>query len=230
LPGVKKISWNAPLLFIGTVSTAAGLRLLKAPRTSADVIEVRVDALRQAGVPDSTIEAALRGRKHPVLLTLRIRQEGGEYAWRARERIDLFLKWIPLVDAVDIELAAVRRIPQVLACARRLNKSVVLSAHSIQRRPSAPLLRQWCAAFRRYRVRIYKIAARVKSRSDLHRLASILIEQPRQPWAVMGVGPGAAVSRRVLAGLGSRLAYGYLDRPAAPGQPSVRRLREALGA
>ncbi len=35
------------------------------------------------------------------------------------------------------------------------------------------------------------------------------------------LGPYAAQSRSVLAALGSRLVYGYLDEPAAPGQPSA---------
>jgi 3-dehydroquinate dehydratase-1 len=44
----------------------------------------------------------------------------------------------------------------------------------------------------------------------------------------MGVGPHAAQSRSVLAGLGSRLVYGYLDQPAAPGQPSAAAVRKMV--
>jgi 3-dehydroquinate dehydratase-1 len=48
----------------------------------------------------------------------------------------------------------------------------------------------------------------------------------------MGMGPLGKVSRLVLAAAGSRLNYGYLDKPQVPGQwPApelVRRLEEVL--
>ena len=48
----------------------------------------------------------------------------------------------------------------------------------------------------------------------------------------MGMGPLGKVSRLVLAAAGSRLNYGYLDKPQVPGQwPAlelVRRIEEVL--
>jgi 3-dehydroquinate dehydratase-1 len=44
----------------------------------------------------------------------------------------------------------------------------------------------------------------------------------------MGLGPYAAQSRAVLTALGSRLAYGYLDQAAAPGQPSAAEVRKMV--
>jgi 3-dehydroquinate dehydratase-1 len=73
---------------------------------------------------------------------------------------------------------------------------------------------------------ILKIAAQIKSWRDLQQLAAILVNHPDWHVAVMGLGPAAAQSRSVLTALGSRLVYGYLDKPAAPGQPSAAQVRK----
>jgi 3-dehydroquinate dehydratase-1 len=62
----------------------------------------------------------------------------------------------------------------------------------------------------------------------LQQLAALLVNHPGWPLAVMGLGPYASQSRSVLTALGSRLIYGYLDQPAAPGQPSAAEVRKMV--
>src|SRR5437016_5920629 len=93
---------------LGTVTTPAGLRCLARKKLPADAVEVRVDALLAEKVPVEEIEAALRKKKHPVLLTLRIPAEGGQRAWNVAERRKLFLRLLPLVEAIDVELATAK--------------------------------------------------------------------------------------------------------------------------
>ncbi len=208
-------------LVVGTVTTATGLRLLARPKLPADVVEVRVDALFAAAVPVARIEAALEKRRHPVLLTLRIPPEGGRRGWTPAERRALFLRLLPRVEAIDVELATAGPLAPVIAEARRLKKTLVLSAHAIERPASPAKMARWIGRFVHEPRTILKIAARIESWRDLQRLAAVLVNHPEWPVAVMGLGPYAAQSRSVLAALGSRLVYGYLDEPAAPGQPSA---------
>ena len=76
-----------------------------------------------------------------------------------------------------------------------------------------------------------KVAAHLRTPNDL---AALLILQgtTKVPLATMGMGPLGKVSRLVLAAAGSRLNYGYLDKPQVAGQwPAlelVRRLEEVL--
>ena len=77
---------------------------------------------------------------------------------------------------------------------------------------------------------ILKIAAQIKSWRDLQQLASLLLNHPEWHLAAMGLGPYAAQSRSVLTALGSRLVYGYLDKAAAPGQPSAAEVRKMVTA
>jgi 3-dehydroquinate dehydratase-1 len=213
---------------LGTVTTPSGLRVLARIKIPADAVEVRVDALLAEKVPVEKIEAALRTRKHPVLLTLRIPPEGGQRAWKVKERRDLFLRLLPLVEAIDVELATARAMQPVIDEARRTGKTVVLSAHAINQPASPAQIARWVGQFPARPATILKIAARIKSWRDLQQLAALLVNHPEWPLAVMGLGPYAAQSRAVLMALGSRLVYGYLDLAAAPGQPSAAEVKKMV--
>jgi 3-dehydroquinate dehydratase-1 len=112
--------------------------------------------------------------------------------------------------------------------ARRTGKTVVLSAHAIEKPASPAQIARWVGQFDPLPSTILKIAARIKSWRDLQHLAALLVNHPDWPLAAMGLGPYAAQSRAVLMALGSRLVYGYLDRAAAPGQPSAAEVRKMV--
>jgi 3-dehydroquinate dehydratase-1 len=213
---------------LGTITTAAGLRCLARKKLPADAVEVRVDALLAKKVPVEKIEAALRTKKHPALLTLRIPSEGGQVAWKVRDRRELFLRLLPNVEAIDVELATARAMRPVIEEARRGGKTVVLSAHAIQKPASPAQIARWVERFNPLPSTILKIAVRIMSWRDLQQLAAPLMNHPGWPITVMGLGPYAAQSRAVLTALGSRLVYGYLDQAAAPGQPSAAEARKMV--
>lgn len=213
---------------LGTVTTFAGLRCLARKKISADAVEIRVDALLAEKVPVEKIEAALRAKKHPVLLTLRIPPEGGQVAWKVKERRELFLRLLSHVEAIDVELATARAMAPVLDEARRIGKTVVLSAHAIEKPASTAQIARWMGQFNLRPSTIFKVAARIKSWRDLQQLAALLVNHPDLPLAVMGLGPYASQSRAVLIALGSRLVYGYLDQAAAPGQPSAADVKKMV--
>lgn len=215
---------------LGTVTTPPGLLALTRKTVPAHAVEVRVDALLAAKVSVEKIEAALKKRRHPVLLTLRIPPEGGRRAWNVKERRELFLRLLPHVEAIDVEVATARAMQPVIAEARRAGKTVVLSAHAIQRPASPAQISRWVRQFDPQPKTLLKIAARIKSWRDLQQLAALLVNHPDLPLAVMGLGPYAAQSRSVLTALGSRLVYGYLDVAAAPGQPSAAEVRKMVAA
>lgn len=219
---------DAHPVVLGTVTTALGLRLLARMKLPADAVEVRVDALLAAKVPVEEIEAALRKKKHPVLLTLRIPAEGGQRAWKVAERRELFLRLLPHVEAIDVELATAKAMQPVIDEARRMGKTVVLSAHAIEKPATPAQIARWVGQFDPLPSTILKIAARIKSWRDLQQLAALLMNHPDWPLAVMGLGPYAAQSRAALTALGSRLVYGYLDQAAAPGQPSAAEARKMV--
>lgn len=215
---------------LGTVTSAKGLRLLSRKSIPADAVEIRVDALLDEKVPVEAIEKALRARKHPVLLTLRIPAEGGKHPWKLVERRSLYLHLLPHVEAIDVELATARTMAPVVNEALRTGKMLVLSAHAIEKPATPAQIARWVGQFDPQPSTILKVAARIKSWRDLQQLAALLVNHPDWSIAVMGLGPYAAQSRSVLAALGSRLVYGYLDEPAAPGQPSSAEVKKKVQA
>lgn len=229
LPGLTKRALGAPPLVVGTLSTPAGLRRLRGAE-AADLVEVRGDALLQAGATVGQIHDAMAKRQTPVLLTLRTPEEGGARSWENAERIATFLLLMPAADAVDIELASFGKMRRVAAEAEKTGKRLVVSAHAIARPPTPGRLAAWERGFAALeQAWCCKVAARADTLDDLRRLAALMIAQPRLPWAVMGLGTHAGLSRSVLAGLGSALVYGYLDAPAAPGQPSAKEVAKIVG-
>jgi len=217
-------------IVLGTVTTPAGLRCLARKNLPADAVEVRVDALLAEKVPVAEIEAALRKKKYPVLLTLRILAEGGQRAWKVAERRELFLRLLPHVEAIDVELATMRAMKPVIDEALHTRKTIVFSAHAIQKPATPAQVARWVGRFDPLPSTILKVASRIKSWHDLQQLAALLVNHPDWPLAVMGLGPYAGQSRAVLTALGSRLVYGYLDRAAAPGQPSAAEARKMVRA
>lgn len=227
-PLAHPLSSYKPPVYVGTIITARGLRLLNRVKLPAQIVEVRVDELLSKGVSTKNIELALLKRAHPVLLTLRLPSEGGSYVWRGKEREELFMRLLPQAELVDVELAAVKPMRKVIAAAHHEGKSVILSAHSLKHPASAATLAKLVDRFASHEASCYKIAAQVRTQDDIQRLASLLFHHQNHPWVIMGTGPLASYTRVMFSILGSRLAYGYLDAPAAPGQPSLVKLRKFL--
>jgi 3-dehydroquinate dehydratase type I len=159
---VKKIAWSKRPLFVGTVTTEKGLKFLKSSVSPADLIEIRVDALLARNVSREKIELVLRQRKCPIILTLRIPAEGGQFLWKPADRMNLFATLLPWTDVIDLELATVSRGKSILRKARKLRKKIILSAHSIQRPVSPTTLKKWCKKFKSAGANYSKVASLIK--------------------------------------------------------------------
>jgi 3-dehydroquinate dehydratase-1 len=213
---------------VGTVSTLEGLAFLQSPDRPADLIEVRLDCLRSQGVELEQVREALARRQHPVLLTPRIPAEGGTWDWKPSERLSWTVELLHEADVLDIEMQSLKSMQHAVEMVVSTGKRLILSAHSIEQPATAAQFQYWAEVASAYKPFCAKIASRVETTRHMQDLALFLLERRPAPWAVMGVGPQAHLSRQVLSALGSRLAYGYLDVPAAPGQPSVAELRNLL--
>jgi 3-dehydroquinate dehydratase-1 len=226
---MSKTLWKKKLIHIGCISTDKGLPLITKKQSEADLIELRFDTLYANHIDAlEQVLPVLQKRKNPVLLTLRTKNEGGSHGWKSTERIRLFEKLLPHVDAVDFELANLQLLKPPLALARRLKKKIIFSAHSINRKITYKHGQLWISKFRKTRAETYKIATLCRTSQDLNVLVKLLVDHPGLRLALMAIGPMAEKSRKVLPLLGSRFVYGYLDAPAAKGQPSLKDVRANL--
>src|SRR5438046_6630054 len=88
-----------------TADTMAELRLRHARDTPADLVELRLD-----GVRDLDVAGALGGRKRPVIVTCRPTWEGGRFDGSEEDRLQILAQAGRLgAEFVDLEWRADRR-------------------------------------------------------------------------------------------------------------------------
>ena len=192
---------------------------------SCDFIEVRLD---KTGHPDGWLERCreIEDAGRPILLTVRLSSEGGDWRTGDARRWPLFEQAIDHLAGVDIEWrsAIVHRV--AMQCKRRRKVSVI-SYHDFKKTPPREALAEFITEAQQIGS-VIKIATKLNSPADEETLRSLLAQEWRRPLCVIGMGPKWAHTRITFPKLGSCLAYGYLDKPSAPGQMSAAELIEKL--
>jgi 3-dehydroquinate dehydratase I len=219
------------VLAVGPVPRVVGTLSTLAPKCplSADILEVRLDKIvRPADWLKRSVRLQSSGK--PVLLTVRLAAEGGNWKSDDEQRLDIYKCGLEELTAVDVELNSVI-CREVAREATRLKKASVISFHDFQRTPP---LRELCAIVEKAHKAgsIAKVSTMIKQASDVDVLRSLLKRRWDKPLCVIGMGRAWSKTRIEFATLGSCLTYGYLDKPTAPGQMSagelMRRLRQRL--
>ncbi len=185
-----------------------------------DIVEVRLDKIG-ADTPDWLEHCRAINAQLPVLLTIRLAAEGGDWTAPEEQRLALFQRALPAVTLIDMELQS--QLLPVFAP----QKPVVVSFHDFEKTPPVPQLQavaQRAAAF----AAVVKIVTMLHRRADLDTLRQLLATGCGKPLCVMGMGELAQPTRLEFPRLGSCLTYGYLDRPVAPGQPAAADLLRQL--
>lgn len=213
---------------MGTVISARTIaRRFRLEGAPFDILELRLDRTGARGQAPLRFCRRAAQAGVPVILTIRSLREGGRWSGTEAERALMYRKFLPHVWAVDVEVRS-RILKPVAAAARRLGKVVIGSFHDFRRTPRVSDLRKIIAAGRRGGAHIVKIATRVDRPADAAVLFRLLGEEGRAPLCLVAMGDLGPRTRITLAGMGSCLAYGYVDRAAAPGQMSCRALRAKL--
>jgi len=225
----KRTSVRRPEI-VATAHSAAGLRAAgKLHRGQVDWVELRLDLL---GVTEGALQKAVSTLRVPVLLTARHPAEGGAGNLSAAKRHRLLAELISEASALDLELRSVKTCRNLLQEAECQGVRKIISFHDFAKTPSLPRLRRIVADAVRQGADIVKVATFLCGPRDLAVLLSLQASASATPLATMGMGPLGRVSRLALAAAGSRLVYGYLDRPQVPGQwPALelkRRIAEVL--
>src|SRR5262245_60752376 len=106
----------------------------------ANVTELRGDLFEQP-TPGGIVAAIerLRAAGRPIIFTARAAAEGGR-AMPEELRGELYRAALPLVDAIDVEIASVALAEELVARARPAKRLVILSAHDFTATPSREAL------------------------------------------------------------------------------------------
>jgi len=188
------------------------------------VAELRVDLLADQ-TPDNLKAQITRLAKLPVLLTIRIMPEGGQWQGSMNKRLGLFKSLIPYVDGVDVEKLS-KIAPLVADEAHSQDKVVIGSRHNFVATPSTPELERLVKIARRIGADYTKIAATANADDDYDVLKNFTSSQDNLIIVAMGdYGPR---SRIELPCLGSRLTYASSGQAVVPGQMNYRQTHEQL--
>lgn len=195
----------------------------KAKKLGADILELRIDLL--------TCEARkalhdIRKTGLPVIITNRMKQEGGAWQGSEDERISTLISLLPMADAVDIELCAMDR-DMVVKKARDSGRTVIISTHDFQKTPDIDvmigIIRESIAAG----ADIAKLTVMPDSLEDVHRLLEVTLHADAVV-CTLAMGEKGKYSRVVAPLYGSVMTYGYVGKATAPGQLRVEDLRRIL--
>ncbi len=215
---------------VGVVTDLASVEALAiAPVPTWDVIEMRLDLIG----PDTAWTVAvdtLQRAGFPVLATLRLAAEGGNWTAADAAREPILMAALQRCAAVDIEQRS-PLLPQIIEAARALDKPLVISYHDFDATPPVDDLREIVRNGAVYERGIVKLASHINSTTDIQRLEALLTDSPiPHPLCVIGMGEMGQATRIRFPQLGSCLAYGHLDASTAPGQLSCHTLHTALHA
>lgn len=222
----KKLGLAGRPLVVATAHTLKGLsEAAKLRLGRVDIVEIRLDCLR---TNKRAVAQAVSRMRVPILLTARHSAEGGEGKLSAVARRALLEEFLPFASAIDIELRSVRAMHSVLADAAENGVTRVISFHDFRGTPALPRLRKIVRSAHGSGADIVKIATTLRGPSDLAALLQLHAAHPAVALATMGMGSLGRVSRLILAAVGSRLNYGFLDRPQVLGQWPAGLLRERI--
>lgn len=203
-------------------AVAIAIQRAEAPQALRDaapgaIVELRLDALDDP-TPAAACAFAQRYTGFPLLATIRHREEGGGWKGSEAERLACFQAVVPLVDAVDVEIAVGSISESVVAVAHEAGRLVIGSFHDFEDSPSRERLEEVNAMGRNQGVDIVKVAARCNSAEDARRLAEFTLAHRAEQVIVVGMGPYGMASRIFFPALGSLITYTFLGEPTAPGQ------------
>jgi len=204
-----------PLLCVTvTAPTTAELRQRRDAVGDADLVELRLDSVR-----DPDVAGALAGRKRPVIITCRPQWEGGAFAGSEDERRRLLAEALDLgAEYVDVEWRA--GFQDLIA--RTSGRRIVLSSHDFDMLPIDLVSR--LHAMRSTGAEVVKLAMKLTCLADAATLLEIGGSNAGGGLVLVGMGEYGVATRVLAARFGSLWTYaGALEEI---GQLSARTLLE----
>ena len=200
------------------------LRMTRPP----DLFELRLDHL--IGCLDE-VEQKMSILPAPIIITARHPDEGGANRLSLQRRRALLRRFLPRARYVDVELRSTKTLRSILDLAHRKNIRCIISFHDFDDTPSVRVLKTKACAAKFRGAHIFKVATRTDTPAQLARLLDFAADADADlAKSAMGMGKLGALSRIVLAQLGSVFIYTSLRQPKIEGQLSIQQLRSALSA
>lgn len=203
-----------------------------------DLAEFRVDFYENVEDFDKVEELLQKIRQKynkPLLFTFRTKKEGGEYEMSEEKYFQLNHKAIKsgYIDIVDVELfSSEKNIKELIALAKEKNVKVIISNHDFFKTPEKSEIVNRLIKMQEYNADITKIAVMPQCEEDVLTLLSATLEMKKQkgdrPCITMSMASLGVISRLSGELFGSCMTFAAAKEVSAPGQVSVKELRNIL--
>ena len=231
----------APVI-VGVMKSLSIREAKRAKESGADVIELRIDLLKDEEKSIGKVKEFIAMLKHsstpiqmPIIVTNRKKEEGGSFAGSEAKRIGMLISILETakVDAVDIEFFSPTELKKaIIEKAKSLHIPVIFSFHDFKGMPSHEDIMKIIEGMYEEGGSIAKIAVTPKTLSDSLFLLNLTYKLSREGNLLVTIGMGPVGRHlRVIAPLyGSALTYGFIEgvEGVAPGQFSVKELRNIM--
>jgi 3-dehydroquinate dehydratase I len=209
---------------VGVIASRADLGRALRMRNPPDLFELRLDRL--AGIVDQ-LENKLPRLRAPLIITARHPQEGGANKLSLRDRRDLLTRFLAHADYVDVELRSASALRSLLTLAKRKKVRRIISFHNFKSTPRRRILAAKVRTAKVHGADIFKVATRTDTPVQLARLLDFIAEKDVDlSVSAMGIGKLGAISRVLLARVGSALVYSSVgEETDIEGQLSLKQLR-----
>jgi 3-dehydroquinate dehydratase-1 len=203
---------------VGTLSTRESLpSAYPTDDYTCDVVEVRLDKIGPGTRGWMKDCQAMEAAGFPVVLTLRLADEGGKWKEADEKRQPILSAAMESLASIDVELKSKLCVP-LCRQAQELGKCIIVSTHNFKRTPGFRDLKGVLDRILDIPCAIPKISTMIAEDADVRTLRRLLETDSPRPVCIVGMGSKGTKTRVLFPSLGSCLAYGYLDSPCAPGQ------------
>ncbi len=216
---------------VTAATTAEALLKMEKGFGLADLLELRIDGIRKVN-----LEKLMAVRKGGLLVTNRVKEEGGAFSGGEQERVALLIKAVTLgADYVDLEIRTKENL------INKLKKSIetyqghtrlILSYHNFEKTPGLTDLRKKMEEGRRCGADIIKIVPYAEKMEDNLKVLALIPYARKRGWEIITFCMGAPgkISRVMAPLLGSYLSYASLNKSeeSAPGQMTVHEIKQVF--
>jgi len=201
------------------------LRAVEEGNRLADLIELRVDYLRNA-----ELEKLLKAGERPLIVTNRRKAEGGRYRGDEKKRLAILRQAADLGAAfMDVEMRTEQSSLRELI-KNKNGTRMILSSHDFERTLSPNALRKLLDRMIRQGADVAKIATFARSWDDNLKVLALIPYARKRGQAIVTfcMGEKGKMSRIFSPLMGAAWTYASLGRrrASAPGQLTVKEMRE----
>lgn len=204
-----------------------------------DMIEWRLDFFTNIHSIEAILKTARQLRRildnRPLLVTLRTKDEGGNYQPQIAEYTNIYQELIKshLVDLIDIEVLQPTTVIRLLVqLAHEEQVKIIMSNHDFCKTPPATVLQARIEKMTNYGADIAKFAVMPQSREDLLTILNVSIQHANLadgiPLVAIGMGHQGKIIRIGGEIFGSCISFGAVGKSSAPGQIAVDELNKIL--